>query len=79
MGDGQAVGLGSGLETAVVVGITPTAILYAVLIVEIVDHLMEKRCSDLFNRPRKRSRTDVNLVSTAQLGDPGVVSQGKWP
>ena len=73
----EAVRLCRCLESAVVVGVASAAILYALLVVEVMHHFVKQRRRDFFNRPRKRPRAYVNLMCSAELGNPCVLPQGK--
>ena len=59
-------------EPSVVVSVTATAILNAVYVVEIVNHFVKKRCDYVLNRSCERSCSNVDFVSTAELGNPSV-------
>ena len=64
-------------ELTVVVGVTATAILNAIHMVVVVNHFVKKGCSNLFDGSGQCSGADVDLVRSAQLGNPGVFSQGE--
>ena len=63
----QAARFGGFLESLVVVGVTPAAILDTVLIVEVMYHFMQQRGSDFFDGSCQRSCTDVDFVRCAKL------------
>ena len=73
--DNQASHLGCCLEFAVVVGVAAAAILDALNVVVIVNHLMQQRGGHLFDRARQCSCADVDFMSRAQFGNPCVLSQ----
>ena len=64
-------------ELAIVVGVAPAAILNAVNVVIIVHHLMQQCCGNLFDGTGQGSGSNVDLVGAADLGHPGVLSQGE--
>ena len=73
----QAVGFGGGFEAAIVVGIAPTAILYAVLVVVIMYHFVKQGRGHVLNRSGQRPRPYIDFVGAAQLGNPGIFPQGE--
>ena len=77
--DDQATGFGGFLETAVVVGVTPAAILYAHLVIVIMHHFMQESGGNLFNGTGQRSGSNVDLMRAAQLGDPGILPKREMP
>ena len=68
----QSTLFGGSSELAVVVSVAATAILNAVYVVEIVNHFVKKRCDYVLNRSCERSCSNVDFVSTAELGNPSV-------
>lgn len=77
MGDYQTVSLGSGLKAAVVVGVAPAAILYAVLVVEVMHHFVKQGRSHFLDGAGQCPGSYVDFVGAAQLGNPGIFPQGK--
>ena len=75
----QAVGFCRFLEPLVVVCIAATAILHSILRIEIVYQFVKQGSADVFNRPCKRPRADIDLMRPAQLGNPGIVTEGEVP
>ena len=73
--DNQAMGEGCISELAVVVGVASAAILNTIHIIVVVNHLMQEGCGNLFDGAGQRSCSDVDFVSAADLGNPGVLSQ----
>ena len=73
--DEQAVRFRRFLEAAVVIGAAAAAVLNAVFEVVVMAHLMEEGSADVFDWPRERSRSDVDFMRSAELGDPGVLSK----
>ena len=57
----EAARFGFCLEVFVVVGVATRAILHAVLIVPVVNHLMEQGSNNIFNGPCQCSGTDVDF------------------
>ena len=75
MVNNQAMGFRCRLELAIVVGVASAAILNAVNVVPVVNHLMQKGGGNLFNGSGQGSRSDVDFMGTAQRGNPGVLTQ----
>ena len=75
----KASGFGCFLEPFVVVGAAPAAILDALLVVVVVDHLVEQSSGDRFDGTGQSPRPNVDLVGSSQLGNPGIVPKGKMP
>ena len=75
----QTVALCRFLESAVVVCPSPAAILYAELKVVIVAHFVKQGGADIFDRPGKRPRADIDFMGAAEFGDPCVFPEGKMP
>lgn len=73
----QAVSFGGGFEAAIVVGVAPTAILYAVLVVVVMYHFVKQGRGHFLDGPGKRPGSYVDFVGAAQLGNPGIFPQGK--
>ena len=73
----QAAGFGCCLESFVVVGIAPAAILNAADIIVVVYHLMQQRGAHFFDWARQCSRADIDLVCAAQLGNPCIFPEGE--
>ena len=75
--DNQTMGEGCIPELAIVVGIASAAILNAMNMVVVVNHLMKEGRCHFLNGSREGSCSDVDFVSAADLGNPCVLSQGK--
>ena len=73
----QAVGFGGGFEAAIVVGVAPAAILYAVLVVVIMYHFVKQGRSYVLDGPGQCPGSYVDFVGAAQLGNPGIFPQGE--
>ena len=73
--DNQTMSQGCISELAVVVGVASAAILNALHIIVVVNHLVQEGGCDLFDGAGERSCSDVDFVSAADLGNPGVLSQ----
>ena len=73
--DDQAVSFRRFLESAIVVGAAAAAVLNAVFEVVVMAHLMEEGSADVFDRPRERSRADVDFMRSAEFGNPGVLPE----
>ena len=73
----QTVSFGGIPKLAVVVGVASAAILNPIHMVVIVNHFVQKGCCHFFNGAGQCSGADVDLVRAAQLGNPGVFSQGE--
>ena len=73
----QPVGFGGGFEAAIVVGVAPTAILYAVLVVVIMYHFVKQGRGYVLDRAGQRPGPYIDFVGAAQLGNPGIFPQGK--
>lgn len=73
----QAVGFGGGFEAAIVVGVAPAAILYAVLIVVVMYHFVKQGRGHFLDGPGQCPGSYVDFVGAAQLGNPCVLTQGK--
>ena len=71
----QTVSFGGIPKLAVVVGVASAAILNPIHMVVIVNHFVQKGCCHFFNGAGQCSGADVDFVSTADLGNPGVLSQ----
>lgn len=71
----QPVFFGTISETSVVVGVAPAAILYAHLMVVVVNHLMEEGCGNFLNRAGQSSSPNVNLMAYSVLGNPSIVTK----
>ena len=75
----QAMTLGNLLEAFVVVGIASARVLDAVDMAVVMHHLVEQRCTDVFDRSCKRTGSDVDFIAAAGDGYPSVVSHGEVP
>ena len=64
-------------ELAVVVGVASAAILNALHIIVVVNHLVQEGGCNLFNGSGEGSCSNVDFVGAADLGNPGVLSQGE--
>ena len=73
----QTVELGGSLEVLVVVSVPSAAILDSVFIVPIMAHLMKESGAHIENIAAERSRSDVDLMRTAKLGDPCVIAESE--
>ena len=67
MGDNQSARFGGFFESFGVVSVAATAILYAVYVVEIVNHFVKKGCNNVLDGARERSCADVDFVCAAKL------------
>ena len=63
----QAVGFGGGFEAAVVVGVPPAAILYAVRVVVIMHHFVKQGRGHFLDGPGQCPGSYVDFVGAAQL------------
>ena len=72
--DDQASAFSCDLKLLVVVGITTAAILDALHMVVIVNHLMKKSCCNLFDGAGPRTGADVDFMGSTDFGNPGVLS-----
>ena len=77
MADGQGSLFCRFLEAFVVVCIAATAILNAVFVVVIVNHIMEQGSANFFDRSRESSCTDVDFVRVADGGNPCIIIECK--
>lgn len=73
----QTMALGNLLEALVVVGIASARVLDAVDMAVVMHHLVEQRCTDVFDRSCKRTGSDVDFIAAAGDGYPSVVSHGE--
>ena len=73
----QTMSQGSISELAVVVGVASAAILNALHIIVVVNHLVQESGCHFLNGSGEGSCSDVDLVGAADLGNPGVLSQGE--
>ena len=73
--DNQTMSQGCISEFAVVVCVASAAILNALHIIVVVNHLMQEGCGNLFDGAGEGSCSNVDFVSAADLGNPGVLSQ----
>ena len=73
----QAAGLGCCLESLVVVGVAPAAILNAADVIVVVYHLMQQRGAHFFDGARQCSRADIDFMCAAQLGNPRIFPEGE--
>ena len=71
----KVAGFGKLLELAVVVGVASAAILNAIHIIVIVNHLMKESRNHFLDGSGKCSRSNVDFMSAAQFRNPGVFSQ----
>ena len=77
MVNNQAARFGCCLESLVVVGVAPTAILNAADVIVVVYHLMQQRGAHFFDGARQCSRADIDFMGTAQLGNPSIFPEGE--
>ena len=75
--DIQTVKLGGFLEALVVVGVASAAILDSVFIVPMMAHLMQQRSAHIKNVSAERSRSNVDLMRAAKLGDPCLIAESE--
>ena len=75
--DNQAMGESCVSELPIVVGVASAAVLNTLHIVVVVNHLVKKGGCHFLNGSGEGSCSDVDFVSTADLGNPGVLSQGE--
>ena len=73
----QTVELGGSLEVLVVVGVASATILDSVFIVPIVAHFMQESGAYIKNVSAERSRSDVDFMRAAKLGDPSIIAEGE--
>lgn len=73
----QPVSFGGDFEAAVVVGVAPAAILYAVLIVVIMHHFVKQGRGHFLDGAGQCPNSYIDFVGAAQLGNPCVLTQGK--
>lgn len=60
-------------EALVVVGVAAAAILYAILIIEVVHHFMQQRCYYFLNGACKNSCSYVDFVAVSYCGNPCII------
>ena len=77
MFDIQTVKLGGFLEALVVVGVASAAILDPVFVVPLLAHLMQQRGAHIKNVSAERSRSNVDFMRAAKLGDPCLVAESE--
>ena len=70
----QAMTLGNLLEAFVVVGIASARVLDAVDMAVVMHHLVEQRCTDIFNGSCERSSSDVDFIAASRDRYPSVIS-----
>ena len=70
---------GNGFEALVVIGVASACVLDAVDVAVIMHHLMQQRCTDVFDRSCKRTGSDVDFVAAASDGYPSIVSHREVP
>ena len=70
--DDQTVGFRAVTKTAIMVGAASGAVLNAEYVIMVMDHLMHQCGANFFNGPCQSPRTDVDLMGSAFLGDPGI-------
>ena len=63
-------------EAAVVVGASTGSVLDAQNIIVVVHHLMQQCGTDLFDGTGQGTGTQIDLMGSALLADPGVIPQG---
>ena len=73
MGNDQTTRFSRYLEFAIVIGVTATAVLNTVGVVEVMNHLMKQCGTDLINGTGKSSRSNIDLMGGAFLADPGII------
>ena len=73
----QATLFRSSLEPLVVVGVAAAAILNAVDVVVVVNHLMQQRCYHALDVPAQSSCANVDFMGAAQFGNPGIFPEGE--
>ena len=66
--------LGNLLEAFVVVGIASARVLDAVDMAVVMHHLVEQRCTDIFNGSCERSSSDVDFIAASRDRYPSVIS-----
>ena len=71
----QTVCGGGSPELAVVVGVTTAAILNALHMVVVVNHLMKESRNHFLDGSGESTGSNVDFVGSSQLGNPGVFSQ----
>ena len=71
--------LGNPLEALVVIGVASACVLDAVDMAIVMHHLVEQRCTDVFNGPCERTGPDIDLVAAAHDGNPCVISHREMP
>ena len=65
MVNNQSAGFGCCLESLVVVGVAPAAVLNAADVIVVVYHLMQQRGAHFFDGARQCSRADIDFMCTA--------------
>ena len=75
--DDQAVSFGGIPELSIVVGVTSTAILNALHIIVVVNHLVQEGGCHFLNGSGESSCADVDFVGATDFRNPGVLSQGE--
>ncbi len=66
--------LGNGFEALVVIGVASACVLDAVDVAVIMHHLMQQRCTDIFDRSCERTGSNVDFVAAAGDRNPSVIS-----
>ena len=64
-------------ELAVVVGVASAAVLNALHMVVVVNQFMKKSRNHFFNGSGESTGSNVDFVGAAQLGNPGIVTEGE--
>ena len=75
----KAVTLGNLFEALVMVGVASAGILDSVDVAVVMDHLMQKRGADVFNRTGKRPCSDVDFVTVAGNRYPSIIPHREMP
>ena len=73
----QTVALCNLFESLVVVGVASARVLDAVDMAVVMDHLVQERGADVFDRTGKRPCSDVDFVAVAGNRYPSIVTHGK--
>lgn len=71
--------LGNFLKAFVVVGIASARVLDTVDMAIVMHHLVEQRCTDVFNGPCERTGSDIDFVTASGDRNPSVISHGEVP
>lgn len=75
----QTMALGNRLEALVVIGVASAGVLDALDMAVVMHHLMQQRCTDVFNGSCERTGSDVDFITAAGDRNPCIVTHGEVP